>query len=145
MHAHITYTDTHTCAHTHTHKMYIYKCTYTCLYITHNNTYNPQHTYICTQTQTHTHILTIYTHMFAIHTHAYNTQMCVPIEIHCYSLHYTLHCRIYMKSDLVCNPIEVNKLKEFLVAEQKSINRKRTDQLHQLRSGHQPIHHTHSY
>ena len=40
-----------------------------------------------------------------------------------------------MKSDLVCNPIEVNKLKEFLVAEQKSINRKRTEQLYQLRLG----------
>ena len=40
-----------------------------------------------------------------------------------------------MKSDLVYNPIEVNKLKEFLVAEQKSINRKRTEQLYQLRLG----------
>lgn len=45
-----------------------------------------------------------------------------------------------MRSDVVCNPVEVNKLKEFLVAEQKSINKKRVEQLHQLRLGPHPPH-----
>ena len=52
-----------------------------------------------------------------------------------------------MRSDVVCNPIEVNKLKEFLVAEQKSINRKRLDLLHQLRYSYTTswlIHRTHT-
>ncbi|XP_065918030.1 coiled-coil domain-containing protein 180-like isoform X2 [Dysidea avara] len=42
--------------------------------------------------------------------------------------------REYMNSELVCNPVEVNKLKEFLIAEQKSINRKRQELLQQISS-----------
>jgi len=38
-----------------------------------------------------------------------------------------------MNSELVSSPVEVNKLKEFLVAEQKSINRKRQELLQQIR------------